>query len=58
MPLEKLEQQLIALAREGKVPCAALLKLAQDFKVAPSVLGGLANKNKIKVSQCQLGCFK
>ncbi len=54
----ELEQKVKALAKEGKIPCAALLRLAAELKVSPAELGALANKTQIKIVHCQLGCFK
>jgi hypothetical protein len=54
----ELEEKVKALAQEGKIPCAALLRLAAELKISPAELGALANKIQLKIAHCQLGCFK
>jgi hypothetical protein len=55
------EEEIIArlkeAAKEGRIPCAVAQKIAQDNKVSTKEIGDLLNKLKIKISQCQLGCF-
>ena len=38
------------------VPC--VLKLREDFGISKKRMGKILNEMKIKISQCQLGCFK
>lgn len=52
-----LEEELEASLVKGKLPCAVALKIARKFKVNPKTVGDTANKLKIKVANCQLGCF-
>ncbi|HAI20503.1 MAG TPA: hypothetical protein DCM14_01150 [Clostridiales bacterium UBA8153] len=51
-------REIQALAREGKIACAALLQLAARLGVPPLVLGQLADELGLKISGCQLGCFR
>lgn len=51
-------REIQAIAREGKVACAALLQLAVQLEVAPLVLGKLAGELGLKIAGCQLGCFR
>ena len=46
-----------ALARDGKVPCAALRRLAEDSNVPYKVAGAAADMHGIKIRDCDLGCF-
>jgi tRNA-Thr(GGU) m(6)t(6)A37 methyltransferase TsaA len=42
----------------GKLPCAMAYKLSREVGVGLRQLGQLANDEGIKISQCQLGCFR
>jgi len=42
---------------DGKLPCAVAFGLAKKFKVTPKQVGDTANKLKLKIVSCQLGCF-
>lgn len=41
-----------------KLPCASALQIAADYKINPQEIGRLCNSLNIKISNCQLGCFK
>lgn len=55
------EEEIIArireAAKEGKLPCAMAMKIAAESKISNKEMGDLLNRLKIKVAQCQLGCF-
>jgi hypothetical protein len=57
MTREELTQKIRAAAPEGKIPCAAAFKLAQDLGISRPEMGELLNELKIKITHCQLGCF-
>lgn len=42
---------------DGYLPCAVAFKAARKLNVAPRTVGELANRLKIRVVNCQLGCF-
>ncbi|NLV43983.1 MAG: hypothetical protein GXY07_05745 [Candidatus Hydrogenedentes bacterium] len=46
--------------REGSsfLPCEEAFKIAADLSVDMHTIGRTCNINKIKIGQCQLGCFK
>jgi hypothetical protein len=52
-----LEEEMRASLVSGKLPCAAAFWIAKKFKVAPKEVGDAANRLKIKIASCQLGCF-
>jgi hypothetical protein len=54
---ERLEKELRARAEDGRIPCAAALKLAEELGVSTQEVGRAANQLKIKVVDCSLGCF-
>ncbi len=53
-----LEEELKASLVDGKLPCAVAFKIARKLKITPKQVGDTANKLKIRVSNCQLGCFQ
>jgi hypothetical protein len=61
METKKIEQALNSkvIEKEGKnyISCAVALKIANDMKVTPAEVGKLCNEMKIKIMNCQLGCF-
>ena len=54
---KKLEEVILKKAKEGKLPCAQCFKIAEDFGISKRKMGKALNEMKIKISQCQLGCF-
>ena len=52
-----LEDEMRASLVNGKLPCAVAFRIAKKFKVAPKEVGDAANRLKIKIANCQLGCF-
>ncbi len=44
-------------AKEGKISCAVAFKIGQENKISIRKIGALCNQAKIKIIQCQLGCF-
>ena len=57
MVQEDLKAKIKAAAPEGKIPCPAAFKLAQELGLSRKELGELLNELKIKITHCQLGCF-
>jgi hypothetical protein len=55
---KKLEEAILEKSKNGKLPCALCFKMADDFGVSKNEIGKVLNEMKIKVSQCQLGCFE
>ncbi|MGI9952298.1 hypothetical protein V3F56_08040 [Moorellaceae bacterium AZ2] len=47
-----------AARHEGKLPCAVAQELARKLGVPMLTIGQAANELQIKISSCQLGCFK
>jgi hypothetical protein len=54
---EELEQRLLKASRENRIPCASALALAKALGIPAAEVGKTANKLKIRISKCQLGCF-
>jgi hypothetical protein len=57
MTQEELKTRIRAAAPEGKIACAAAFRLAEDLKISRQEMGNLLNELRIKIIQCQLGCF-
>jgi hypothetical protein len=55
--VRRLEQEVKESLVDGKLPCAVAFKIAKKLKVAPKDVGDTANKLRIKIANCQLGCF-
>ena len=53
----ELGEELKSSARNGQLACPAAFKLAGKFKVTPRMVGDLANEMKVRIVNCQLGCF-
>ncbi len=52
-----LVEEIAASLANGKLSCMVALEVARKLKVTPKEVGDTATKQKIKISQCQLGCF-
>jgi hypothetical protein len=57
MTEEDLKNKIRAAAADGKIPCAAAFRLADDLGISRRRMGEILNELKIKIIQCQLGCF-
>jgi hypothetical protein len=55
------EEEIIArlkdAAKDGIIPCAVAFKVAKECNVSTKEVGDLLNQLKIKIANCQLGCF-
>jgi hypothetical protein len=54
---EDAKARIRAAAPDGKMPCAVACRLAEELGLSRLDLGELLNELKIKIIQCQLGCF-
>jgi hypothetical protein len=57
MTEEELKTRILAAAPERKMPCAMAFRLSEELGISRKELGNLLNELKIKIIQCQLGCF-
>ena len=57
MKEEEIAAKLKEAAKDGKISCAMAQKIASENKIPMNQVGNLLNKMKIKIAQCQLGCF-
>jgi len=58
MDRKKVEEAIRGKAKEGKIPCAVCFKIAEEHGISERELGTILNEIKIKIGQCQLGCFE
>ncbi len=58
MDCKGIEEIIKKKAKDGKLPCAVCFKIAEDFGISNKEMGKILNEMKVKISQCQLGCFK
>jgi hypothetical protein len=56
-PVGQLENALVAEARGGRIPCAAVFRVATARGVPVAEAGRAVQRLGIKVTGCQLGCF-
>lgn len=57
MTKEDLKAKIKGAAPQDKIPCAAAFKLAEELGLTRAEMGELLNELRIKIIQCQLGCF-
>ena len=58
MDRERLESVIKEKSKDDKIPCAVCFKIAEDIGISRKEIGKILNEMKIKISQCQLGCFE
>ena len=51
------ENRLQKASRENRIHCSSALAIAKALGIPPGEVGKAANRLKIKISKCQLGCF-
>jgi len=57
VPDGPLESAIAAEARDGRLSCKALYRIAEEQGVAVAEAGVAVRRLGIKVTACQLGCF-
>ena len=57
MDRKRVEEVIKEKTKNGKLPCAMCFKITEDFGISKKEMGKILNGMKIKISQCQLGCF-
>jgi LAO/AO transport system kinase len=54
---EKIKQLLKERSVDSRIPCSTARKIAEELKVHYKEVGKAANELKIKIKNCELGCF-
>ncbi len=57
MTREEIKAKIQAVAPEGKINCASAFKIASDLGISRAEMGNWLDELRIKITQCQLGCF-
>lgn len=57
MKNKTLSEEIIKKAVNNRLSCAAARKIAEKFNLPYKAVGSEADKLKIKIISCQLGCF-
>ena len=55
---EKIKKAIQEAGIEEKITCPQAFVIAEKAKVSRSAVGEYCTKNRIKIRDCQLGCFK
>ena len=58
MDRKRLEETILEKAKNGKLPCAVCFKIAEEYGISKKEMGKILNEMKVKIGQCQLGCFE
>jgi len=56
--LARLADVVKSSLKEGYLPCGAAFKIARDEGVPRIAVGAMTDKLGVRVSNCQIGCFK
>jgi len=56
--LSQLEDTVKASLKDGYLPCAVAFKIAKEAQVPKVAVGEMTDRLGIRVTNCQLGCFK
>jgi hypothetical protein len=54
---DKVIEEIKKRASNNRLPCPVARKIAQEFSVSPEEIGRAADDLKIKITDCELGCF-
>jgi hypothetical protein len=54
---KELEAELRARAKDNRITCAQMFAVAEKLGLPKKAVGDAATELKIKISNCQLGCF-
>ena len=57
MDNKAITEKIKARVKDGKIACKQALKISEEEGISSKDLGALLNELKIKVANCQLGCF-
>jgi hypothetical protein len=57
LPRGPLDEALLAEARDGRIPCTAVFRVAAAQGVATADAGRAVQRLGIRITGCQLGCF-
>ena len=56
--LEKITERAEGANNNYKLRCSDAFEIAKELGIEVSMIGRICNANNIKITACQLGCFK
>ena len=56
--ISQLEDKIQKSCRDGHLPCGTAHRIAKDANVPKIAVGELSDKLGIRITNCQIGCFK
>lgn len=54
---EKVKEELLKRAADGRIGCCEARSIAEKIGVTYAEVGRAADELKIKITDCELGCF-
>lgn len=57
MKVEQIKELLLKKSKNGRIPCPVARNIAKELNVSSKDVGQVANELKIKITDCELGCF-
>lgn len=51
------EERIHDSVSDGKIACSTLRKIAEEIDISYKMAGIIADRLKIKIIKCELGCF-
>lgn len=57
MTNDEIKARIRAAAPDSRITCAAAFRLAAELGISRAEMGNFLNELRIKIIECQLGCF-
>lgn len=54
---EKIAEEIKKKAANNRLPCKVARKIAEELSVSYREIGETADELKVKITNCELGCF-
>jgi hypothetical protein len=58
MDTDRIYQEIAERAKDGKIACRQCFEIAQEHGVSLKAIGDACNEKSIRITACQLGCFR
>lgn len=58
MDMEQIHQEILKKTKDGKIACRQCFDIAQEHAIPLKAIGEACNEKSIRITACQLGCFK
>ena len=58
MEKQQIYEEIVRVAEDGRISCVRCFEIAQRCGVSPELIGEVCDDHKVKIRNCQLGCFK